>query len=452
MTSVRLKRASLRWAIHLGVIGLMLFSLWFVDTLRVRQLQSDPAAYRVGVADGLSQSNTDTTIATMQARIKQNENDQQVYTRLAAAYLQKSRETGDPSFYGKSESLLHRALEMKPDDFVAMAQMGSLSLSRHQFAGALDWGMKAKAISPDTAMIYGVIGDAQVELGQYDAAIDTFQTMVDLRPDLSSYSRASYIRELHGDVGGAIEAMQLAVEAGGPNAENTNWTRVQLGHLYFNRGDLVQAEAQYRQALEDYPGYIHAMAGLARVYAARRDYDSAIKFYSDVVNRMPLPEYVIALGDVYEAAGRSAEAKQQFDLVRAIEKLYLSNGVDTDLEMALFEADHAQGQGTAEAVARARRALEKRPTIFAASVLAWALYQDGQSEQAYDLSKQSLRLGTHDALLFFHTGMIAYRAGHPAETRSYLEKALALNPDFSIRYRDAARDALAALKRTTGGR
>jgi tetratricopeptide (TPR) repeat protein len=360
--------------------------------------------------------------------------------------LQKSRESGDPTYYGKAEAVLTRALELKPDDFVAMAQMGSLALARHQFHEALDWGHKAQAISPDTALIYGVIGDARVELGEYEAATQAFQTMVDLRPDLSSYSRASYLRELYGDVEGAIAAMRLAVQAGGPNAENTNWTRVQLGHLYFNTGRPAEAEAEYRRALTAYPGYVHAMAGLARVRAARREYDEAIELYTAVANRMPLAEYVIALGDVYAAAGRSEDAQQQFDLVRAIEQLQLANGVDTDLEMALFEADHAGDQGIAAALVRARRAFEKRPTIHAADVLAWALYKAGQYDQAYELSQQALRLGTQDALLFFHAGMIAQRLGHADEAQSYLEQALALNPNFSLRYRDLARDTLAALR------
>ena len=208
-----------------------------------------------------------------------------------------------------------------------MAQRGALPRPRHEFRQALDWGQKAHAISPETVLIYGVIGDAQVELGEYDAALETFQRMVDLRPDLSSYSRASYVRELYGDVEGAIEAMQRAVQAGGPTAENTNWTRVQLGHLYFNSGRLDQAEAQYQFALEAYPDYVHALAGLARVHAARREYDEAIKLYAVVVNRMPLPEYVIAVGDVYAAAGRTVEAQPQFALEGGVEGAYLGDDV-----------------------------------------------------------------------------------------------------------------------------
>jgi tetratricopeptide (TPR) repeat protein len=297
--------------------------------------------------------------------------------------------------------------------------------------------------------IYGVIGDAQTELGMYDEALHTVQTMVDMRPDLSSYSRASYVRELHGDVAGAIEAMQRAVQAGGPNAENTNWTRVQLGTLYFNSGRLADAETQYNEALAFYPGYVHAIAGLAHVHAVRREYDEAIKLYTDVVSRFPLPEYVIALGDVYEAAGRMPEARQQFDLVRAIEQLYIANGVDIDLETALFEADHYQDQDMNEILARAQRALDKRSTIYAKDVMAWALYQAGQYAAAYDFSRQALQLGTKDALLLFHAGMIADRLGLIAEAQADLNQALSINPNFSIRYRDLAQSTVSALRQSS---
>jgi tetratricopeptide (TPR) repeat protein len=160
--------------------------------------------------------------------------------------------------------------------------------------------------------------------------------------------------------------------------------------------------------------------------------------HTDVVNRFPLPEYVIALGDVYEAAGRMPEAQQQFDLVRAIEQLYIANGVDTDLDTALFGADHAQDQDINEILARARRALAKRSTIYAKDVMAWALYQAGHYAAAYDFSRQALQLGTQDALLLFHAGMIAERLGLSTEAQSDLSQALSINPNFSIRYRDLA--------------
>src|SRR5215204_457665 len=161
-------------------------------------------------------------------------------TMLGQAYLQKARETGDPGYYPKAEALFQQALASDGDDVDAIVGLGTLALARHQFSGALDWGEQARALAPYHAAAYGVIGDAQVELGRYDEAIETVQAMIDLRPDLSSYSRVSYLRELMGDREGALVAMKQAATAGSAYVENVAWARVQLGNLRFDGGDLTR--------------------------------------------------------------------------------------------------------------------------------------------------------------------------------------------------------------------
>jgi tetratricopeptide (TPR) repeat protein len=431
--------------IRIAVLGAILFGMQYAYMAHLHQTQSaDPASVNAILADNLSDMSTDNSIETLQTRLKQNPDDEQAYVLLSAAYLQKVREVGDPTFYGKAEESLHRALKLKPDDFTAMIQMGALSLARHQFHDALEWGEKARLSSPGTALIYGVIGDAQVELGNYDAALETFQTMVDLRPNLSSYSRASYLRELHGDVPGAIDAMQRAVEAGGPNTENTNWTRVQLGNLYFNSGNLQAAEAQYNQALASYPGYVYAIAGLGRVRAAQGHMDPAIKLMNQAVGIIPMPDFVITLGDLYQVTGQTKAADQQYKLVAAIEKLYQANGVDLDLEISLFNADHDQNlNGT---LTLARKAYADRPSIYGADVLAWVLYKTGNYTEAQKYSAEALKLGTKDALKLFHAGMIAHALHDDQQASEYLQEALTINPHFSILYADEAQKTIQSMK------
>ncbi|RPI90317.1 MAG: hypothetical protein EHM40_18685 [Chloroflexi bacterium] len=268
--------------------------------------------------------------------------------------------------------------------------------------------------------------------------------MVDLRPDISSYSRISYIRELHGDMDGALELMQRAADSGTPNAENTAWVRTQLAALYFNTGDLAQAELEYQRTLLDRPNYVYALAGLGRVRAAQGDMDEAIKLLNQAATVMPIPEFVITLGDLYQATGQQQEAARQYKLVVTLEKLYRANGVDMDMEIALFNADH--DQKLAETVALARQAYENRPSIHGADALAWVLYKTGDYKLAQKYAEEALQLGTKDALKLFHAGMIALELGDKMQAREYLQQALAINPYFSIMYADEARRTLETLQ------
>ena len=405
------------------------------------------ATERLQVAAGQRPANkTDQVIWDYQERVRRNPGDVSAYTVLGAAYIQRARETGDPTYYSKAEAVFEQALARDPQNVEALIGKGTLALARHQFREALALGEQARALNPTIPRIYGLIGDAQIELGMYDQAVATIQTMVDLRPDLSSYSRVSYLRELHGDIEGAIAAMQAAVNAGGPTVENTRWVRVQLGNLYFAGGDLANAERQYRQALAQMPDYVYAQAGLARVRAAQGRYDEAIDLYQRVVARMPLPEFVIALGETQEAIGRTSEAAKHYELVRAMQQLFKANGVDTDLELALFEADH--GGDPQATLAMARAAYDRRPGVKAADTLAWALYKAGQYAEARRYADEALRLGTHDALMLYHAGMIAQAQGDTAAAREDLARALAINPYFSPLYAPAAKQALAALDMT----
>ncbi len=426
------------------ITALIILASWrLASTEGLSSRLEDVYGYLADSASRTSAS-TDKLIQSLQERLRANPNDWQSYSQLGLAYLQKARETGDPTYYQKTEEALDKALALQPDDYVSISARGALALARHDFSAALEWGEKARQINPDRTYAYGVIADGQIELGRYEEAVETLQTMVDLRPDMSSYSRISYIRELHGDTEGALEMMQSAVDSGTPNAESTAWVRTQLANLYFNRGDLEQAELEYQLTLENRPNYVYALAALGRVRAAQGDLEDAIEYLNEAVTMMPMPEFVIALGDLYQASGQQEAADGQYQLVAAIETLYRANGVDMDMEIALFNADHEQNM--TETVALARKAYANRPSIHGADALAWALYKSGKYEEARKYSAEALKLGTKDSLKLFHAGMIALKLGDKAQAREFLEEALAINPHFSILYADEAQATLEMLK------
>ena len=380
-------------------------------------------------------------IEGLQEKLRADPEDWQAYSQLGLAYLQQARETGDPTYYQKAEDALQAALDRQPDDYVSLGGMGMLALARHQFGEALDWGGRARQRKPDSAFAFGVIADAQVELGLVEDAAISLQTMVDLHPDLSAYSRISYLRELHGDMEGALLMMQWAVDAGSPNQENTAWTRVQLGNLYFNLGDLEKAEEQYELTLGFYPGYVYASAGLGRVAAARGNFEAAVEYLEKASQVMPIPEFIISLEEIYEKNGNIEAAKEKTELLGAIQQLYEANGVDMDLEIALFNAD--RGIDLQRTLVNTRQAYTRRPSVYGADVLAWVLYQTGHLEEARAYSYQALRLGSRQGLFLFHAGMIEYRLGsNLEEATEYLRKALEANPYFSVRYAQEARAIL----------
>jgi tetratricopeptide (TPR) repeat protein len=386
---------------------------------------------------------SDQVIARDQERIRTNASDWMAVDELAAAYLQKVREVGDPSYYPKVEELLSSAIHHDPKDSEATTLMGTLTLARHQFAEALMWGQKAHALVPYASRPLGVISDAQTQLGRYPEAIDSLQQMVNLRPDLSSYSRVSYLRELYGDVPGAIDAMKMAISAGGPVPENVAYTEVLLGNLYFNAGKLSDAEAQYQRALRDLPGYVQGIAGIASVRAAQKKYGEAAGLYQRAIDIYPVPQYVIALGDVFAASKNSKRAGETYDLAAAEQALFRANGVDLDQELALFSADHKRNLPAA--LAAARRAVRDRPNAVTVDSLAWTLYETGDYSGALEASRSAHRLGTLDALYFFHSGMIEARLGMKGQARTDLSKALQINPYFSVLYGQQARQTLASL-------
>jgi len=342
-------------------------------------------------------------------------------TPLGREYLQKARDTGDATYYLRAEQAFGRALERDPADPEAVAGIGSLQLSRHDFRAALRSGRRALALRPRGLIAYPVLVDALVELGRYDEAERVLQRMVDLRPGLASYSRVSYFRELHGDLDGAASAMGLAVSAGAGAPEGNASVQALLGNVEVLRGRRDAATRAYRAALAAVPGHAPAAAGLARLELAGGRAAQAVRRLDGVVDRLPLPEYVIALGEAQLAAGDRGEARESFELVRVQQAVLSGQRVNTDVELALFESDHGDRR---RGVELARRAWAAAPSVRSADALGWALTRAGQAAKGRRHLRRTLALGWREPTVLFHAGMAARASGRRAEARRLLARAL----------------------------
>ena len=381
------------------------------------------------------------TIERAQAVLADNPDDAPALTALAESSLVRLRETGDPSWLTRADEAAHRALAADPRRFAAMDALGSLSLTRHRFAEALDWSRRSLAVAPGRVAPIAIAADAQIELGRYDQGFAAVQRRMELRPDLPSYSRASYAAELRGDRRMAIRLMTLA--AGAIGSPDRAFALVQLGLLRFGQGDLDAAEHEMRAALAERPGDAPATAGLARVLAARGELDRAAELYSRAIDLVPLPEYPAALADVHRALGRPDLVRDDLALVEAMQRLLAANGSVVDLDAALIRADARRA--TPADVAFARRAWRSRPGVIGDQVLGWVLTRAGQCAAGNRYATRSLRLGTRDALMLFHAGMAAACAGDAPSARQRLSSALTLNPAFSVRWAPVARRELRRL-------
>lgn len=409
-----------------------------VSNVFKRKATTDSATEPTVIKAG--RTSADTQIQKAEAIIKRHPDGPEGYNLLAAAYLRKARETGDFNFNARAEAALNRAQAVAPDDFDAMELQAKLLLTYHRFPEALEVARRAQTLRPDNADVYGAMTDALVELGNYPAAIEAAQKMIDLRPDTASYSRVSYLRALHGDTEGAIEAMRVAAKAADPrDPESVAWCRVQLGLELMNAGRRNEAEREFDEALTIFPDYYVAFSAKARARLAANDTESALELYKRAQERVPLPDAAIARGDLLTRLGREEEAKKEYELAAFIERTSSSAGTYSR-QLALFMADHDLNLDEALTIVQRERAV--RSDIYTYDALAWCLYKKGQFREAQEAMDQALRLGTRDAQLFYHAGMIADGLGDRRRAKTYLQRALDTDPFFNILHADTARRLL----------
>ncbi|RSK51222.1 tetratricopeptide repeat protein [Hymenobacter rigui] len=393
--------------------------------------------------------NTKAAINGLLARLRAKPHDNQARVLLAEAYMQEARITGDHPYYDTAAmELLDQALRQEPENFEALCCKASLSLTQHHFSEGLAVAEKAVAVNPNNAFVYGLLCDANVELGRYPEAVRMADKMNQVRPDLRSYTRVSYLREIHGDLPGAIEAMQMAVEAGYAGLEQTEWARVMLGHLYETTGDLNRAAQQYQQALLARPHYAYALAGLGRVAQARQDYPTAIKYLQDA--RITVKDYAFAdeLADLYHQNNQPAEARKMAQesigmlaaaANEADENEAMGHYADRELAYAYVKTGELD-----KALQHANIEYKRRPdNIDVCETMAWVHYKRGEYKEAEKYMSIARRTNSRNPTLLCRAGLIATKNGHTAEGQALIKQALAINPYLTLDLADEGRKLLA---------
>ena len=373
----------------------------------------------------------DMTIATLESAVATRPDDGRSWQKLGAAYAQKLVQSANPAYGDLSRRALDRADELLADDIATVVSRAQLALTLHQFVDARALGLRAQQLSKTNNDSLVVLVDANTELGRYDDAATELQELLDRKPGLAALSRVSYLRELHGDVDGALIALRQAESAAlGASAFDLATVEAIRGDLLYNHGRLDDALTAYDDALKRSPGQLVATAGRARVLVSRGDFSGATTELTPVADVLPTATIEALLGDIATLDGRTADAQRAFALVRATTALQKASGAVVDLEAALFEADH--GGDPKVVLDLATRAYSERPSIHGADAVAWARYRVGDIQGASASVEEALRLGTRDASLLFHAAAIHTAAGDLARGRRELSEAFAINPAFAI--------------------
>jgi tetratricopeptide (TPR) repeat protein len=353
----------------------------------------------------LSRANTDERIRTYERLLASSPDDMRLESGLISAYLQKLRESADRTYLDRASKLVDRMLEVDGGNFTALRFENEIDLQRHEFKTVAERAADMAKYSPSDAGNWGNLGDALMELGEYERAGQAYSKMFALRPNLGSYNRLAYFRFVTGDSAQAIELMRNAVEAGDPLAENTAWCWAELGDMYFKTGKLAEAADAYQSALKLFPTLHRASAGLGKVEAARGHIEAAIRNYERAQSIVPLVEYAGALEDLYAVAGLANKAQQQRDLTATIEKLGTANREKTNRNLALVLADH--GRDLNIAVDLMETEIPTRGDVYTWDALSWVLFKSGRVAEARDASARALKLGTPEPVFYYHAKQIA---------------------------------------------
>jgi tetratricopeptide (TPR) repeat protein len=355
----------------------------------------------------------ETAIQKAQAEIAKHPDHAPYYNALAMAYARRARETSDVQFYAQAEETLKRSFAIAPDNYEGLKTQAWLQLGRHEFAKALETATKLNQKTPDDVIVYGYLVDANVELGNYKAAVAAAQWMLDLRAgNIPGLTRAGYLRELHGNLPGALELMQMAFDSTATNeTEDRAWLLTQMAHLNVVAGDLAKAEMYANGALSLFPNYHYALGTLAQIRVAQKRYDEAVTLLRTRYAAAPHAENLYALAEALELAGQKEEAAKDFV---EFEKKSLAETNITDNsnhELIAYYVDHAHQP--AKALEVARRELDRRKDVFTLDCYAWALAASGDYETANAEIQKAVQVGVKDPKILMHAGVIAEHLSQP---------------------------------------
>lgn len=385
-----------------------------------------PADAPVTSAPG-SLAKIDHSIAAWTQNLATNDRDFLSAANLGVLYEARARLSGDVSDYSRANDAAERSLRIEPKQLDVLALHARLALATHDFSRALSEASSLDRTAPDQPAILAIIGDAQLELGNVDAASKRFDRIQALAPGPGIMARLARLSFLRGDPAAATQqaaAAEAAAVTAGVDGPSLSWYAYLAGTMSLAAGDPEAASTWFDKALDAWPESYLALAGKARSAAALGNPDAAIAGYRAAIAVAPQPDALAALGDLLALQGDARGAQQQYDTVLAIAQLQGSSGRVFNRQLVLFDVNH--GRDLATALQLAQKELVERKDVYGYDAEAWALLANGRAADADIAMQKALALGTRDATLLYHAGAIAKAVGDEGRARDLLEQALVI--------------------------
>lgn len=389
----------------------------------------------------------DERVAFWEPRVAAHPRDYLSAVHLADAYLDRARATGDLGDLERARAALARAAEHAPDATLVRPRQAQVAFALHEFGEARRIADEILAASTDDLTALAVAADARVEIGDLNAAHALYDRLATLAPSPPVWSRLARLAFLEGDTAKAVSLVQRAIMAADADGfpDEAAFYRFQLAELYRASGEVDGAGRAYEAALRALPDYAAARVGLAVIREAQGLRAEAIALLETATARLPTPDAVAALGDLYLLGGDEEQARRQYAIVERIAELARATGSVYDRQYVLFAADHERDAVGAVALAEAE--LAARRDVYAYDAYAWALYRAGRLDEAAEAATAALAVGTPDPRIRYHAGMIAAAQGREADARRLLGAALdgaAYLPPLQVPALEAALDGLSA--------
>jgi tetratricopeptide (TPR) repeat protein len=371
-------------------------------------------------------------ITWAQKRVEKNPRQYQAYNDWALALAQRARETARVELYAQAEDVLKKSFELAPDNFEGRKVRVWLLLGQHDFAAALAEAQELNRRAPDDVMVYGLIVDAQVHLGNYAEAEKAAQWMLDLRPgNVPGLTRAAHLRELFGDVDGAVELMQMAYTQLSPSeTEERAWLLTQMAHLNLSLGRVELAAPILEQALKLFPDYHYALAAMAELRAAQGRHAEAAQLLRRRYLAAPHAENLFDLAVALHRAGNAKESAIAFAEFEKQARSEIESVDNANRELTFYYCDIAHRP--VEALRVAEVEIARRRDVHTLDAYAWALFRNRRFAEAQKQIESALAVGVRDARLFYHAGAIAEARGNAAAAREYYRKSLDTNGQSSV--------------------